>query len=46
MKQNFRQGDKVKLIHMNENATVTRVANGMIYVNLDGDEIPVYEEDK
>lgn len=45
MKQNFRQGDKVNLIHMNENATVTRIANGMIYVNLDGDEIPVYLED-
>lgn len=45
MKQNFRQGDKVNLIHMNEQATVTRIANGMIYVNLDGDEIPVYPED-
>ncbi len=45
MKQNFRQGDKVNLIHMNETATVTRIANGMIYVNLDGDEIPVYPED-
>lgn len=45
MKQDFRAGEKVTLIHMNETAIVTRVANGMIYVNLDGDEIPVYPED-
>ncbi|HAP00430.1 MAG TPA: hypothetical protein DCQ93_00760 [Bacteroidetes bacterium] len=45
MKQYFNQGDKVTLIHTKEIATVRRIANGMVYVDLDGDEIPVYTED-
>ena len=45
MKQNFNIGEKVKLIHTDEIATVRKMANGMIYVDLEGDEIPVYSED-
>ncbi len=45
MKQNFNIGEKVKLIHTDEVATVRKIANGMVYVDLDGDEIPVYPED-
>lgn len=45
MKSQFNPVDKLTLIHTNETATVRRIANGMIYVDLEGDEIPVYEED-